>query len=50
MAFEPVTGIHVNYDGNICDWQSTSYQAVLGFQILLTEMFSNSISLRLMEN
>ena len=50
MGFEHNAGISLNYDENICDRQSTRYQAVLRFHTWLKEMFSNSICLALMEN
>ena len=50
IAFEPVERISLIYDESTCDLHSTFYQAVLGFQIWLREMFSDSICLRLMEN
>ena len=50
MAFEHVAGISFNYDENTCDRQSTCSQIVLRFQILLTEMISDSVCLWLMGN
>ena len=49
MAFEHVEKFLTNNDENACDQQWMGYKAVLGFQIWLTEMFSNSMCLRLME-
>ena len=50
MAIEYVAGIFLNYDENTCDRQSTCYEIVLRFYVTLKDMFSNSISLGLMEN
>ena len=50
MTFEHIAGISLNYDDNPCGRQSTCYQTVLRFQMRLQEMFSNSISVGLMEN
>ena len=50
MAFKDVVGIFLNSDEKICDPQSTCYQKVPGFQICLKNMFSNSVSLDIMEN
>ena len=50
MAFEHVAGVSLIYDENTCDPQSTCDQTNLSFQILLKEMFSNSICFGLMEN
>ena len=33
MVFEPVPGIYLYYEKNLCDRQSTSYQKVLRSQI-----------------
>ena len=49
MAFENVAGYCPNYDENTCDRQSTCYQTDLRLKIWLTEIFSNSVSLGLME-
>ena len=43
MALEPVAGTYLHYEENSCDRQSTCYQTVLGSQIWLRDMFSNSI-------
>ena len=48
--FEPPAGISLIYEENTCDRQSTCYQTLLRFSILLREMFSNSIFPRLIEN
>ena len=50
MAFEDVAAIFLSYDKNTFDRQSTFYELVLWFQILLKEMFSKSNFLGLMEN
>ena len=50
IAFEPPAGIFLIYDENTCDRQSPCFQTVLRFRISLTEMFSNSVSPRLLEN
>ena len=50
IASQPVAGIPLIYDDNTCELQSRCYQTVLRFRISLTEMFSNSIFLRLMDN
>ena len=50
MAFEHVARISLSYDENACDPQSMCYQTNLRFQILLKEVFSNSICLGLMKN
>ena len=50
MAFEHVSGIFLKHDKNTCERQSTCYQTVLRFHILLKEVFSNSICLDLIEN
>ena len=49
IALEPVRVISLIDDENTCDRQSTCYQRVLRFWILLREMFPNSICSRLME-
>ena len=49
MGFEHVAGNSFNYDENKSERQSTCYQTNLRLKILLTEIFSNSVSLGLME-
>ena len=49
-AFESVPWIYLHYGENTCDQQSACYQTVLRFQIWLRDIFSNSISLELMES
>ena len=50
IVFEPIAVISPIYDENKCDLESTCYQTVLRFRILLREMFSNSVCPRSMEN
>ena len=50
MAFEYVSGISPNDDGNIWEPQPRFYQTVLKFHILQKEMLSSWICLGLMEN
>ena len=50
VAFKQGAGISLNSDKNTFYRQSTYYQTVLRFHIYLKEIFSNSISLDIMEN
>ena len=50
IAFEIVSRISLIYDENTSDGQAKCYQTVLTFPIWVTEIFSNSIFPRLMEN
>ena len=50
MPFEHVAGISLSYYENTYDRQSTCYETVIRFHILVKEMFSNSIFLVFLEN
>ena len=50
IAFQPFPLLSTIFDENTCDMESTCYQKLRRFQILLRELFSNSICPRLMEN
>ena len=50
IAFEPVAVISLNFAENTCYRQSSCYETVLGFQIRLRVILSDSICLRLIGN
>ena len=49
IPFEPASTISHNPEEDTCHWQSVCYQATLGVNITLREIFSKSGFLRLMK-